>query len=99
MTDINLTAAETKVIKYMAEEAIEACGADLVEEARDDYCAPCGFEELAKVADMTTKEIRGVISSLIQKDLVMNDNDWTSQDVPPLWLTDKGFDAAEKMIP
>ena len=89
---MNLTQNELKVVRYMAEEAMDACCADDVREAQGDYCAPCTVEELASNAgSLTVAQMRGVCTSLQEKGVIQYED-------RAYWLTPKGFDKAEALL-
>lgn len=86
-----ITSNERKVISYMLTEAVDAVCASSVEEARDNYCAPCDPRELAENIGVSMQQIRGVIASLIKKELIEHEVDGAIQPLSQLWLSDRAF--------
>lgn len=98
---MNLTTLERRVVNHMVTEAMDAVCAETVQDAKEEYCAPCSKRELATACGTSTKVIRGVMSSLVQKGLAYHDDDTpvnlsTMKSSPyDFWLTDDGFDQYE----
>ena len=88
----NLTNNEATCISYMANAAMDEVCADTLQEARENYCAPCNHGELATAMGLTVAQARGVVTSLMNKGLVTIDDNDTDFSIE---LTDEGFDAAE----
>ena len=75
----NLTELETKVLNELASSMYAEWG-----------FSDCGFEELSDNLDLSTKVLRGVVSSLVKKNLVRVEDD-VDYDIIYLWGDAQGL--------
>lgn len=97
-----LTVFETSVLAAFINEGFDCNGSSTIEELRDDNMTWCNVDDLNNVTDLENKVLRGVMSSLEKKGLIVNSGESARQQhlrkctKPDFYVSDEGLDYVEE---